>query len=71
MKYLILFSLKNKANKFQNVACCCHDWYFKDILIVLGFNKTSTLTDHFVSSPKEREKRDRRDSRGKRKKRQY
>ena len=32
--------------------------------IVLGFNDKSTLVDHFVSSPREREKRDRRDSRG-------
>ena len=32
-------------------------------LIVLGFNDTSTLVDHFVSSPREREKSDRRDSR--------
>ena len=32
--------------------------------IVLGFNDTSTLVGHFVSSPREREKRDRRDSRG-------
>ena len=32
-------------------------------LIVLGFNDTSTLKGHFVSSPLEREKRDRRDSR--------
>ena len=31
---------------------------------MLGFNDTSTLVGHFVSSPKEREKRDRRDSRG-------
>ena len=29
-------------------------------LIVLGFNDTSTLVGHFVSSPTEREKRDRR-----------
>ena len=33
------------------------------ILIVLGFNDTSTLVGHFVSSPREREKSDRRDSR--------
>ena len=33
-------------------------------LIVLGFNDTSTLEGHFVSSPREKEKRDRRDSRG-------
>ena len=31
--------------------------------IVLGFNNTSTLVGHFVSSPREREKRDRTDSR--------
>ena len=30
------------------------------IMIVLGFNDTSTLKGHFVSSPREREKRDRR-----------
>ena len=33
-------------------------------LIVLGFNDTSTLEGHFVSSPREREKRDRRERRG-------
>ena len=33
-------------------------------LIALGFNDTSTLVGHFVSSSREREKRDRRDSRG-------
>ena len=33
-------------------------------LIVLGFNDTSTLQGHFLSSPREREKRDRRESRG-------
>ena len=32
-------------------------------LIELGFNDTSTLVGHFVSSPREREKTDRRDSR--------
>ena len=31
---------------------------------MLGFNDTSSLVGHFVSSPREREKRDRRDSRG-------
>ena len=42
-------------------------YYFQNLfkrLIVLGFNDTSTLVGHFVSSPREREKRDRRDSRG-------
>ena len=29
----------------------------------MGFNDTSTLVDHFVSSPRERKKRNRRDSR--------
>ena len=33
-------------------------------LSVLGFNDTSTLEGHFVSSPRERENRDRRESRG-------
>ena len=32
-------------------------------LIVLGFNDTSTLVGHFVSSLRKKEKRDRRDSR--------
>ena len=37
-----------------------HDYIisFFDWLIVLGFNDTSTLEGHFVSSPREREKRD-------------
>ena len=39
-------------------------------LIVLGFNDTSTLVGHFVSSPRQREKRDRRDSRGDERERQ-
>ena len=39
-----------------------HSWLSK--LIVLGFNDTSTLEGHFVSSPREREKRDRRESKG-------
>ena len=38
------------------------DFFFL-FLIVLGFNDTSTLVGHFVSSPREREKSDRRDSR--------
>ena len=37
---------------------------FREELIVLGFNDTSTLEGHFVSSPREREKRDKRESRG-------
>ena len=34
-----------------------------ETVIELGFNDTSTLVGHFVSSPREREKKDRRDSR--------
>ena len=41
---------------------CHYQHYLR--LIVLGFNDTSTLEGHFVSSPREREKRDRRESRG-------
>ena len=49
-------------------VCFCGEiskilWVLTD-LIVLGFNDTSTLEGHFVSSPSEREKRDRRESRG-------
>ena len=40
-----------------------HHYYFYFFLIVFGFNDTSTLVSHFVSSPREREKRERRDSR--------
>ena len=39
-----------------------HDCGFISIDCV-GVNNTSTLVDHFVLSPREREKRDRRDSR--------
>ena len=39
------------------------DWLI-NWLIVLGFNDTSTLVDHFVSLPIKREKRDRKESRG-------
>ena len=34
------------------------------LLIVLGFNDTSTFVGHFVSSTRKREKRDTRDRRG-------
>ena len=54
----IHFNCKNQAfRSFHSVP------YYIDWLIVLGFNDTSTLKGHFVSSPREREKRDRRDSR--------
>ena len=39
-----------------NLACM-------DMIDCVGFNDTSALVGHFVSSPREREKRDRRDSR--------
>ena len=34
------------------------NWNSQQIVIVLGFNDTSTLVGHFVSSPREREKRE-------------
>ena len=40
-----------------------HNICLTDSLTVLGFNDTSTLVGHFVSSPREREERYRRDSR--------
>ena len=42
---------------------CINILRMKIFLIELGFNDTSTLVGHFVSSPREREKIDRRDSR--------
>ena len=48
-----------------NYTICPPSSHFQTYdLIVLGFNDTSTLEGHFVSSPREREKRDRRESRG-------
>ena len=74
------FSGKNKKNISKGcllkilpsiLFCLCWgftaqstQWDNVDWLIVLGFNDTSTLEGHFVSSPREREKRDRRESRG-------
>ena len=51
--------LLHKANWSGSTLLQKQDW-----LIELGFNDTSTLVGHFVSSPREREKKDRRDSRG-------
>ena len=51
-----MFWIFGNSNKYPK-------YMFYD-LIVLGFNDTSTLEGHFVSSPREREKRDRRESRG-------
>ena len=50
--------------EFQDGSHGGHLGYRNRTLIVLGFNDTSTLEGHFVSSPREREKRDRRESRG-------
>ena len=46
-----------------DMPCLCKQCRSRS-LIELGFNDTSTLVGHFVSSPREREKKDRRDSRG-------
>ena len=58
MKDQILFSVK-KLGKYFKISSA----EIIERLIVLGFNDTSTLVGHFVSSPREREKSDRRDSR--------
>ena len=72
IKGIILPSLfqnlkKKKKNNIRDIwRFLCHagsSWQ-RQLLIVLGFNNTSTLVGHFESSPREREKRDRRDSRG-------
>ena len=64
------FSWRNKKTYIGyslEASQCFHEeiWKISYLdLIVLGFNDTSTLEGHFVSSPREREKRDRRESRG-------
>ena len=50
------FARADNLYKMSNLICLD--------LIMLGFNDTSTLVGHFVSSPRERKKRDRRDSKG-------
>ena len=61
---------KYDKKQFANIVTGDETWvhYFEPVrkvrLIVLGFNDTSTLEGHFVSSPREREKKDRRESRG-------
>ena len=59
----ILSTTGFKFNFFDSLLKLASRIIFYLILIVLGFNDTSTLEGHFVSSPREREKRDRRDSR--------
>ena len=61
MFHTIFFRIveSNKLQCQKTYLLTCTQW-----LIVLGFNDTSTLEGHFVSSPREREKRDRRESRG-------
>ena len=46
--------------------CKTGEFFFteNESLIEFGFNDTSSLVGHFVSSPREKEKRDRRDCRG-------
>ena len=51
----------NSENRMCRMLIAPTIWY--DWLIVLGFNDTSVLVGHFVSSPREREKRDWGDSR--------
>ena len=66
-KYTFITEKKSFYVKAQNALCKPQSFHLKQallIVIVLGFNDTSTLVGHFVSSPREREKRDsRRDER--------
>ena len=60
----LINALKKKTGpNSYNLIWTYLDFHNLSFLIVLGFNDTSTLMGHFVSSPREREKRDRRDSR--------
>ena len=53
--------ISSATNLLSDLRVKMYTFFF---LIVLGFNDTSTLEGHFVSSSREREKRDRRESRG-------
>ena len=66
MSMLVYYCNKNKRVVLSVflVFLCGINYICGEKLIVLGFNDTSTLVGHFVSSPREREKRDRRESRG-------
>ena len=61
---LIIYLMRSYQNLIMQARKAQCLLISKRALIVLGFNDTSTLVGHFVSSPREREKRDRRDSRG-------
>ena len=65
---MLTFDLLASKVKFASLFVWAIYIYIESIdfffLIVLGFNDTSTLEGHFVSSPREREERDRRESRG-------
>ena len=64
--FFLIFSHKRGfdiSRKLSPLKTICMESQILWRLIVLGFNDTSTLVGHFVSSPREREKRDRRDSR--------
>ena len=60
-------SLTSRRWVWSQTSLCSRPWPFiaslclVDWLIVLGFNDTSTLVGHFLSSHREREKRDRGD----------
>ena len=57
--FLLSILFVNKGFEIMNMEKCV----VIPLIVVLGFNDTSTLEGHFVSSPREREKRDRRESR--------
>ena len=54
----------NPTSRFLKFFFLLRSWCQSLWLIMLGFNDTSILVGHFVSSPRDREKRDRRGSRG-------
>ena len=61
----------NSCTSMYAIRCSHRSLTFLcDWLTELGFNDTSTLVGHFVSSPREWEKRERRDSRGDERERQ-
>ena len=59
-----LFTYSSAENEQAFFSEEKHNKKMTYIYFVLGFNDTSTLVGHFVSSPGEKEKRDRNNSRG-------
>ena len=65
VQLIILGPVQDPSDLVQGIYLPVIKIFLRDKwLFVFGFNNTSTLVGHFVSSPIEKEKSDRRDSTG-------